>query len=126
MANAGATVCVGTLVQRPDGTALDLTWATDFGADQRLGGCLALAIGEACMLVLLALLLLRWGLTGGNPHDLAHPAAAGTMQSPATVALVHRSIMPAGEEKSVTSGAPDDDEVGRFDRDVTSGGRGNN
>ncbi|MFY1702922.1 cytochrome c oxidase assembly protein [Micromonospora sp. WMMA1923] len=106
-------------------TALDLPWATDFTADQRLGGYLALAIGEACMLVLLALLLLGWGRRETTPPDLAHPASVGhdtvVRHGGPGAPVDHAS---RGRNR-VTNGTPDDDEVGRFDRDVTASGRGN-
>ncbi|WFE30933.1 cytochrome c oxidase assembly protein [Micromonospora sp. WMMD975] len=47
-------------------TGLDLPWVRDLAADQRLGGYLALAIGETCMLLLLAMLLWRWGRHGAR------------------------------------------------------------
>ncbi|MFC8850085.1 MULTISPECIES: cytochrome c oxidase assembly protein [unclassified Micromonospora] len=50
-------------------TGLDLPWVRDLAADQRLGGYLALAIGETCMLLLLAVLLWRWGRHGARGQD---------------------------------------------------------
>jgi putative copper resistance protein D len=41
-------------------SALDLPWVPDLAADQRLGGYLALAIGEAIMLFALAVVVVRW------------------------------------------------------------------
>lgn len=47
-------------------TALALPWVPDLAADQRLGGYLSLAIGEACVLAMLAVLLARWRPTAGG------------------------------------------------------------
>ncbi|MFC7549526.1 cytochrome c oxidase assembly protein [Plantactinospora sp. GCM10030261] len=58
-------------------TALDLPWVRDLAADQRLGGYLALAIGEACMLLMLVILVVRWGGMERRQIDICEPAGFG-------------------------------------------------
>jgi putative copper resistance protein D len=69
-------------------TALALPWVADLAGDQRLGGYLVLAIGEACVLALLAVLIARWRPAAGDDLGgdyqpiidvLAHRTAAGRL-----------------------------------------------
>ncbi|MDG4825088.1 cytochrome c oxidase assembly protein [Asanoa sp. WMMD1127] len=50
-------------------TALALPWVPDLQAEQRLGGYVSLALGEACMLVLLIVLVIRWSRRIGARED---------------------------------------------------------
>lgn len=50
-------------------SALALPWAHNLAADQRLGGVIALAIGEASFLLALVILVTRWSRAGAGIGD---------------------------------------------------------
>lgn len=66
--------------------ALHLPWVPDLLADQRLAGILALLTGELLLLVMLAVLLARWG----KLDDWIKPPAAGGAARPGRHPAAHR------------------------------------
>jgi putative copper resistance protein D len=60
-------------------TALDLPWVASLAADQRLGAYLLLGIGEACVLLVLVVLVARWRY-GDDDDDSGYAAVAAALR----------------------------------------------
>ncbi len=75
-------------------TALDLPWIRSLTADQRLGAYLALAIGEACVPLVLVVLVVGWRPAARDDDEAGYRAVVAALRDRATAADLTESAQP--------------------------------